>query len=113
MMTDEARLLAEQLDRIEAKVDRLMAERAPVQSVDQTDTVSMLRMECAERGMILTADGRIVEDDAAALLGKAPQTLANWRAEKRPLPFSKIGRTVTYHLQDLAAFLDGAKKIDD
>ncbi len=115
MTSDEfAELLAGQketlarLGRIEQKLDQQRAERG-TQSIDQTDTVSILRMSCAERGIVITADGRIGENDAATLLGKASQTLQNWRYGARPLPYSKIGRTVTYHLQDLAAFLDGGK----
>ncbi|WP_086996963.1 helix-turn-helix domain-containing protein [Rhizobium sullae] len=105
----EQKRMAERLDHVERKLDRQLGERAGAQSIDQTDTVSMLRMACAERGVIVTADGRVGENDAAALLGKASQTLRNWRAGARPLPFSKIGGTVTYHLQDLAELLDGGK----
>ncbi|CAN7518297.1 hypothetical protein LJR235_003561 [Pararhizobium sp. LjRoot235] len=101
----EQRRTAERVDRIEQKL-RLMAERAGAQSIDEADTVSMLRMACAERGMILTADGRVGENDAAALLGKAPTTLRNWRSGARPLRFSHLGGRVFYKITDLAAFLD-------
>ncbi|MGI0528006.1 helix-turn-helix domain-containing protein [Rhizobium giardinii] len=116
MKTDEALLsqvLAEQrriaarLDRIEVKLDQQRAERATAQSIDQTDTVSILRLACAERGIIPTADGRIGEYDAAALLGKAPQTLRNWRSGAGPLRCSRLGGRILYKIADLAAFLDG------
>jgi len=43
--------------------------------------------------------------EAAAYLGVARQTLARWRWEGLPLPFSKAGRAVVYAVADLDAFL--------
>ena len=38
---------------------------------------------------------------AAEYLGLAPQTLARWRVEGSPVPFSRLGRAVVYNVDDL------------
>lgn len=46
-------------------------------------------------------------DEAAAFLGIAPQTLAQWRCTHRQaIPYLKIGKLVKYKLADLQAFLE-------
>jgi len=53
-----------------------------------------------ERGLLSRAE-------AAAYLGVASQTLANWFSTKRyPLPAIKIGRRVKYRRRDLDKFID-------
>lgn len=43
---------------------------------------------------------------AARRLGLAPQTLAQWRYNRRPQPrFVRIGRKVMYRISDLDAFI--------
>ena len=45
--------------------------------------------------------------EAAAYLGVAPQTLANWLTTKRyPLAAIKVGRLVKYRRSDLEAFIE-------
>ena len=57
--------------------------------------------------MLKTIPKLLSEDDAAALLGVAPNTLSVWRCTKRyALPFVKVGRLIRYREQDLIAFLD-------
>lgn len=47
-------------------------------------------------------------NEAAEMLGVAPQTLADWRCTDRvSLPFVKIGaKAVRYRLSDLVAFIE-------
>jgi predicted DNA-binding transcriptional regulator AlpA len=47
------------------------------------------------------------ENETAALLGTAPDTLAVWRCTRRySLPYVKIGRLVRYRESDVIAFLE-------
>jgi hypothetical protein len=98
--------IADQLDRIEAKLDLLLAERSrELTPAAEDDPAAALIAACADQGIPVTADGRIGEYDAARLLCKSPQTLRNWRYAARPLPHSRIGGRVMYALADLAAYL--------
>ena len=46
------------------------------------------------------------EDQAADFLGVKPNTLNNWRCNRRyGLAYTKIGRLVRYKLSDLEAFI--------
>ena len=52
---------------------------------------------------------RLSSREAAAYLGIRPQTLENWRCQRRnPIPYLKVGAKVQYRLADLDAFLDRA-----
>ena len=43
----------------------------------------------------------------AAITGLSPETLAQWRSQRRGIPFVKIGRNVVrYRQSDLDAFLN-------
>ena len=44
--------------------------------------------------------------NAAAILGRSPRTLEDWRCTGFGPRFIKVGRGVRYRLSDLAAFLD-------
>lgn len=47
------------------------------------------------------------EDQAAAILGVKPQTLAVWRSTGRyDLPFVRVGRLIRYRRADLEAWLE-------
>ena len=49
----------------------------------------------------------LTTEEAAELVGLAPQTLAVWRCKKRyDLPYVKIGNRVRYRPEDIAAWLD-------
>ncbi|MER9233638.1 helix-turn-helix domain-containing protein [Mesorhizobium sp. M0622] len=98
--------LADQLNRIEAKLDLLLAGRSrEVTPAAEDDPAADLRAACADMGIAITADGRVGEYGAAMLVGKSPQTLRNWRYAARPLPHSRIGGRIMYGLADLAAYL--------
>jgi hypothetical protein len=67
--------------------------------------VEQLREMCLERGMFVSHDGMVREADAAALMGLAPRTLTNWRANGRALPFVKRAGRPLYALTDVAAWI--------
>lgn len=49
----------------------------------------------------------LTEDEAAAFLSVAPQTLALWRCRERyQLPYVKLGRLVRYRVQDLEEWIE-------
>jgi len=49
----------------------------------------------------------ITREEAAALLGIKPDTLAIWASTKRyALPYIKIGRSVRYKLSDVQQFIE-------
>jgi hypothetical protein len=65
---------------------------------------------CRESGTWLSGDRRVGEDAAAVLLGLAPGTLANRRAEGTGPPHYRLGgggHRVTYNLHELAAWVAG------
>lgn len=82
----------------------------PADSVEQM--VDRLREVCRERGAFVSWDGHVSERTAAALLGREPGTLRNWRGQHRPLAFRKLHGRVQYGLADLARLLLAAE-IDD
>lgn len=67
--------------------------------------VAELEAACRAHGFLVTPDGRVREDTAAALLGLAAGTLRNWSYGERQLPFVRVARRRTYRLVDLAAFM--------
>lgn len=42
---------------------------------------------------------------AALFVGRAAQTLENWRGLKRGPPFHRVGRSITYRVGDLVAWM--------
>ena len=52
----------------------------------------------------------ITDKEAAAILGMARQSLANWRAQRRGPVYSVIGRrSIRYRLSDLIRFAESRK----
>lgn len=49
------------------------------------------------------------EAEVAALIGRCVKTLRNDRCYKRGIPYSKVGRSVRYNLDDVIAFMEGNK----
>ena len=80
----------------------------------EVDTFELIRRWCHKHGCFITPDEAVYEDDAALLLGRAPGTLANWRATLSGPPYHRHGRTgrVRYRLRDIADFLDGDRVND-
>jgi hypothetical protein len=56
-------------------------------------------------------DGRVNRNDAAAFLGRSPNTLADWsRLGLGPVP-RQVGGRIFYYMRDLEAFRDtGARQ---
>lgn len=108
-MTDLATIAA-QLDRIERKVDALLAERGGEAAETGPDSraeaiVADLHERAVGMGISIGPCGTVGEYDAARLLGKGAGTLRNWRYESRPLPYARLGGRIAYRLDDLAAFM--------
>jgi len=47
--------------------------------------------------------------DVSGLTGLSTETLAQWRSQKRGIPYLKIGRAVRYDPADVQAYLEGCK----
>jgi predicted DNA-binding transcriptional regulator AlpA len=46
---------------------------------------------------------------AARILNVAPQTLRNWRSSRKGPPYIKLGRSVRYREEDLAAWIQARR----
>ncbi|MGI9102738.1 MAG: helix-turn-helix domain-containing protein [Terriglobales bacterium] len=57
-----------------------------------------------ENGMNLLSAEQVAE-----LTGLALDTLAQWRSQRRGIPYLKIGRAVRYDLTDVQAYLRGCR----
>jgi excisionase family DNA binding protein len=45
----------------------------------------------------------------AKLTGLSLETLAQWRSQKRHIPYLKVGRRVRYTLRDIEEYLEGCR----
>ncbi len=48
-------------------------------------------------------------EDVANLTGLSLETLAQWRSQKRGIPYLKVGRAVRYDPADVQAYLEGCR----
>jgi len=48
-------------------------------------------------------------EEVANLTGLSPETLAQWRSQKRGIPYLKVGRAVRYDPADVQAYLEGCR----
>lgn len=48
-------------------------------------------------------------EQVSELTGLSVETLAQWRSQRRGLPYLKIGRMVRYDLTDVQAYLRGCR----
>jgi hypothetical protein len=54
-----------------------------------------------------TATALYVKDtQAAEIIGAKPQTLRNWRSQSKGPPYTKVGRSVRYAINDLLAYME-------
>lgn len=51
-------------------------------------------------------DQHLTTPAAAVFVGRAAQTLVNWRGLKRGPPFHRVGRSITYRVGDLVAWME-------
>jgi len=47
--------------------------------------------------------------EVAELTGLSLQTLAQWRSQRRGIPYLKVGRTIRYDPADVQKYLDGCR----
>ena len=48
-------------------------------------------------------------EEVALFTGLSKQTLAQWRSQKRGIPYLKVGRAVRYDAADVQAYLEGCR----
>jgi excisionase family DNA binding protein len=48
-------------------------------------------------------------EEVANLTGLSLETLAQWRSQKRGIPYLKVGRAVRYDPSDVQAYLEGCR----
>ena len=51
----------------------------------------------------------LTAEEVAQLTGLSIETLAQWRSQRRGIPYLKIGRIVRYDLADVQAYLEGCR----
>lgn len=60
-------------------------------------------MSIIEQKKYLTAE------EVAELTGLSRETLAQWRSQKRGIPYLKIGRAIRYDVADVQSYLEGCR----
>ncbi len=51
----------------------------------------------------------LTPEQVAAMTGVSKETLAQWRSQKRGIPYLKVGRVVRYDPADVQAYLEGCR----
>ncbi len=51
----------------------------------------------------------LTPEEVANLTGLSRETLAQWRSQKRGIPYLKVGRAVRYDPADVQAYLEGCR----
>ena len=51
----------------------------------------------------------LTAEEVAGITGLSLETLAQWRSQRRGIPYLKIGRTVRYDPADVQAYLEGCR----
>lgn len=59
----------------------------------------------------MTAPRWITEKDVAEMTGRAVQTLRNDRCKCKGIPYSKIGASIRYKVEDVVSFMEGHRII--
>lgn len=75
---------------------------------DVAATARALEEAARQAGFWISGDGRVLEADAANLIGLAPGTLANMRSAGVAPPHFRIGR-VSYRISDLAKWIEATR----
>jgi len=73
------------------------------------DLIEQLRQWCRANGHPVFPGDRVSESTAAAILGRAPATLRNWRIQGGPIAAQRTGAgrgRISYRLSDLAEHLE-------
>jgi hypothetical protein len=59
----------------------------------------------------MTVPRWIAEKEVADMTGRAVQTLRNDRCKCKGIPYSKIGASIRYKVEDVVSFMDGHRII--
>jgi excisionase family DNA binding protein len=51
----------------------------------------------------------LTAEEVASLTSLSEETLAQWRSQRRGIPYLKIGRAVRYDPTDVQAYLEGCR----
>ena len=51
----------------------------------------------------------LTAEEVANMTGLSVETLAQWRSQRRAIPYLKIGRVVRYDPADVQAYLEGCR----
>jgi excisionase family DNA binding protein len=57
----------------------------------------------------MTRGRLMLAEEVAELTGLSSETLAQWRSQKRGIPYLKIGRSVRYDAADVQMYLEGCR----
>ncbi len=57
----------------------------------------------------MSTDTLLTTKEVADLTGLSRETLAQWRSQRRGIPYLKIGRSVRYAIADVQAYLEGCR----
>ena len=57
----------------------------------------------------MSTNALLTTEEVASMTGLSRETLAQWRSQRRGIPYLKIGRAVRYALADVQAYLEGCR----
>ena len=57
----------------------------------------------------MSTDALLTTKEVANMTGLSRETLAQWRSQRRGIPYLKIGRSVRYAVADVQAYLEGCR----
>ena len=57
----------------------------------------------------ITLPDLLTPDQVAAITGLSKETLAQWRSQRRGIPYLKIGRAIRYDPADVQQYLAGCR----
>ena len=67
----------------------------------------LVKMECQDRPGSIASPRLLTPEDVARITGLSTETLAQWRSQRRGIPYVKISRNcVRYRLADLDRWLE-------
>ncbi len=57
----------------------------------------------------MSTDALLTTEEVADMTGLSRETLAQWRSQRRGIPYLKVGRAVRYDAADVQAYLEGCR----
>ncbi len=57
----------------------------------------------------MPTDTLLTTEEVADITGLSRETLAQWRSQRRGIPYLKIGRAVRYHSADVQEYLESCR----